>query len=274
MKLDNRYADYFSEYSNYFGRALILLKSVYGMTNSGKLFSDELIEWLLEKGFIQYQCHMYIYYKYAPNGTKKIVLSYVDDFVYCYTYEYIVNVFEDNLENRFHVNFLGYAHLCMSIRISQVNNHSISVDQARYANFIVAKYLDTVTVKESKNIYKTNFPYDMIFSKADASTSGEKVYRLTRGLNIHYRACNGSLIYLLSTRVYLSFEVHKLTRFSSNPGKVHFQGLLHLLRYIRYNNNLVLNYFADINDAPVSELLIKSSINTENQLMASYDSSS
>ena len=36
VKLDMRYADYFLEYSQYFGRALELLKSMYGMTNSGK----------------------------------------------------------------------------------------------------------------------------------------------------------------------------------------------------------------------------------------------
>ena len=42
VKLDSRYADYFPEYAKYFGRALRLLKSIYGMTNSGKLFSDEL----------------------------------------------------------------------------------------------------------------------------------------------------------------------------------------------------------------------------------------
>ena len=42
LKLHSIYADYFPEYSSYFGRALILLKSMYGMTNSGKLFSDEL----------------------------------------------------------------------------------------------------------------------------------------------------------------------------------------------------------------------------------------
>ena len=42
VKLDMRYADYFPEYSKYFGRALKLLKSMYGMTNSGKRFADEL----------------------------------------------------------------------------------------------------------------------------------------------------------------------------------------------------------------------------------------
>ena len=40
------------------------------MTNSGKLFADELTEWLLEAGFVQSQFQMYIYYKYAPDGSK------------------------------------------------------------------------------------------------------------------------------------------------------------------------------------------------------------
>ena len=42
VKLKIRYGDYFPEYSYYFGRVFILLKSMYGMANSGKLFSDEL----------------------------------------------------------------------------------------------------------------------------------------------------------------------------------------------------------------------------------------
>ena len=47
VKLYSIYADFFPEYSNYFGRTLILLKSVYGMTNSVKLFAYELTECLL-----------------------------------------------------------------------------------------------------------------------------------------------------------------------------------------------------------------------------------
>ena len=55
VKLDSRYAEYFPEYSSYFGRALILLESMHGMTNSEKLFAYELTEWFLEEGFIIYQ---------------------------------------------------------------------------------------------------------------------------------------------------------------------------------------------------------------------------
>ena len=69
----------------------------------------------------------------------------------------------------------------------------------------------------------------------------------------------------------LSFAVHKLAKFSANPGKVHFEGLIHLLRYKRYNNNLVLNYYADINDELVTDLLRQASIKTENHLMSVSD---
>ena len=78
---------------------------------------------------------------------------------------------------------------------------------------------------------------------------------------------------MLSTGVDLSFTVHKFAKISSNPGNVHFEGLVHLLMYIRYNKTLGLKYYSYMNYAPVSELFRQASINTENQLMAFYDSS-
>ena len=172
VKLDIRYTDYFLEYAQYFGRALRLLKSMYGMNKYGKLFADELTEWLLEAVFIPSQCQMSIYYNYAPDGSKFFVLSYVDDCVYWYTNEDLGKWFFDTLGKRFHLNFLGYSHWFMSIRISQMKDHYISVDKAIYATSIVAKYLDTATVKVSTKFYKTTFPAGMIFTKEDVSTSG------------------------------------------------------------------------------------------------------
>ena len=108
---------------------------------------------------------MSIYYKYAPDGSKIVLLSYVDDFVYWYENEDLGKWFFDTLGMRFHMNFLVFAHCFMSIRVSQLKDNSISVDQARYATYIVAKYLDTATVKVSNKFYKTTLPADMIFTK-------------------------------------------------------------------------------------------------------------
>ena len=59
MKLDSRYREQFPEYANYFGRPLGLNKEMYGMTNTGNLFSDETTNWLIyEAGFKRPKCQM------------------------------------------------------------------------------------------------------------------------------------------------------------------------------------------------------------------------
>ena len=62
-----------------------------------------------------------------------------------------------------------------------------------------------------------------------------------------------------------------MAKFSSNPGKLHFEGLVHLLTYIRENNNLVLIYYANIKDAPISDLLIEAIVNIDKQLVVLSD---
>ena len=160
---------------------------------------------------------MSIYYRYAPDGSIVFVLCYVDECVYWYTSEALVKWFVDTLRNIFHVKLLGYAHWFTSIRISHMNNHYISVDQYRYATSIVEKYFDTATFKASKKFYKTTLTYDMIFIKSDASTSDVKVENLTREFNIHYRACIGSFIYVLSTCVELSFCSKQVSKVFFKP---------------------------------------------------------
>ena len=110
----------------------------------------------------------------------KIVLSYVDDCFYWYTNEDLGKWFVDTLGKRFYVDFLGYAYWFMSIRISHIKDHSLSMDQARYATSVVSKYLDTATFKVITNFYMTILPADMIFTKGDVSTSDEQVEKLTR----------------------------------------------------------------------------------------------
>ena len=60
-----------------------------------------------------------------------------------------------------------------------------------------------------------------------------------------------------------------MAKFSSNPGKVNYEGLVYLLRYISDNKIQGLKYYADMKDEPLSELFRSSNFNTENQFMAS-----
>ena len=65
---------------------------MYGKINYGKIFAYELTNWMINKpGFYQSKFQISVYYKYSPDGSKLVVLSYAYDCVYFYTYEGLVN---------------------------------------------------------------------------------------------------------------------------------------------------------------------------------------
>ena len=87
VKLDSIYGEYFPEYAKYFLRTFRLKKSMYVINNSGKIFYDELTNFLIDEAGLKHsQCQIYIYFKYETYGSKSVVLSYIDDYVYCHTY--------------------------------------------------------------------------------------------------------------------------------------------------------------------------------------------
>ena len=94
------------------------------------------------------------------------------------------------------------------------------MNQARYAIYVVAKYLDTSTINKNSKFHKTTLPHYMIFTIEYSSASDNQVEVLSIYYNILYRACLGSLIHLLYKILDLFFTVHKLETISSNPGKV------------------------------------------------------
>ena len=55
--------------------------------------------------------------------------------------------------------------------------------------------------------------------------------------------------------------------FSSISVKVYFEGLVHLSRYINKNKTLGLNYYDEMKEAPIFDLLRPAVIKMENQLM-------
>ena len=128
------------------------------MTKSVNSFANELTEWLIGLVFIKSQFHMSMYYKYEPYGTKVVVLSYVDDCAYWYASESLGKWLVETLGKISHVNFLGFAHWFMSIRISHMKDHSISVDQARYYTYILSKYIYTSIFKTSTKFTRPLLP--------------------------------------------------------------------------------------------------------------------
>ena len=80
---------------------------MYRMANYGKVFSDELNNWLIdEAGLKQSKLQMSVYYKYSPDGSKLVVLSHVDDCVYSYISDELGKWFVGTIGKRLYVKFL------------------------------------------------------------------------------------------------------------------------------------------------------------------------
>ena len=146
---------------------LLILERYFLMTSP--------IGWYMKQASNIHICLMPIYWKYRPYGSKLVMLYYVDDWIYCYTSEELGKWFVGTLGNILHVNFLGHAHWFMSITISQLKYHSISVYQVRYATSVSENYLDIDTIKEKSKYHDTTLPHDMIFTKEYASNNDEQV---------------------------------------------------------------------------------------------------
>ncbi|MGH7954596.1 MAG: reverse transcriptase domain-containing protein, partial [Gloeomargaritales cyanobacterium] len=271
VKLAAKYGDLFPEYAKYCGRPLRLNKSMYGMIHSGRFWWQELLEWLLSTGFVSSSVHPCLLWKKIGDEVM-MVLDYVDDMIYFSTHPKLEIQFKKDLSSRFKAEFMGQAHWFLSIRITQSADYSISIDQSRYAKAITLRYTDKINT-HLQNSYDRILPPGWIASKEDRSSSAGESKKLESFYNIDYRSCTGALIYLNYTRPDIVFAVMKLVKFNNNPGRQHFEGLIHLLGYIRDNPHFGIKYYSNLVDAPVTKLLQDRNINIKRDLFAFSDSS-
>ena len=119
VTLPKVYGDIWPEFKEHCGRPLRLVKSMYGMTYSGKYWYLDLKEWLIEEGFTRSRASPCFFCKVFPDGSYVKLIVYVDDKLFYGNNEATLQEFKDKLSKRFDVEFLGQAHWYISARIHQ-----------------------------------------------------------------------------------------------------------------------------------------------------------
>jgi hypothetical protein len=232
----------------------------------------DLKEFLLSLGFKPSKSAPCLFILINEKG-KIFVLNYVDDMLYFGTCDSEVKMFEERLQQRFNLELLGQAHWYLATRISQLSNFDIELDQSRYCQSIVKKYLETAGTKKVLTVHSTPLPSDFIPSVADCSVNETSSQQLAVEYNIDYASCIGSLIYLGMTRVDIIFAVNKLAKFTHKPGKIHFNALIHLLRYLRDHSSVGIRFYSDVSTAPIIQTLASENIKPNHPFYGFSDSS-
>jgi hypothetical protein len=89
----------------------------------------------------------------------------------------------------------------------------------------------------------TPFPPGLVHRKEDSPITEEGKTEMTLEPYCQYRSLVGALLYLAgASRPDIAFAVNCLARYPANPGKAHWDALVHLLRYLWGTAELGITY--------------------------------
>jgi len=262
----------FPEYATT-GRPVWLLMSMYGTALCGKYWYLDLLDFLTGIGFKEGDCVKCSFIKEFTDGNKIFLLNYVDDMLYHGTCMKKVQDFKQQLGEHFHLELLGNAHWYLGSCINQLKNFDIEIDQSRYYKAIVKKYLESAGCAKNVRQHDTPLPSGFVPTTDDCSSTDQESNKLATSFNIDFASCIGSLIYLSMTRTDIIYAVNKLAKYTRKPGKVHFEALLHLLRYLRDNSLYGVRFYSNIVESPIYRMLLKQKIDEKHLLFGFTDSS-
>jgi hypothetical protein len=220
------------------GKVLLLLKAIYGLKRSPRLWNQELHNLLIELGYLPITADKCIYTKRIND--RVIILSlYVDDTAIAYSKqdEAIWERDKSLISKRFPISDLGNCEWLLGMEIQRDRtNHKLILSQRAY----VERVLKQFNMLECKT---TNTPMAHQ-GKLDAEPiDGTPVKPLDSHGKKLYQSIVGSLLYAAClTRMDLCYATSRLARFCSNPAEHHLQAARHTLRYLSGTRDLGLTF--------------------------------
>ena len=140
------------------------------------------------------------------------------------------------LKNEFEMKDLSKTNFFLGLQIEYISN-GILIHQSTYTEKVVKHFhMDKVHPLSSPMVVRSlDVKKDPFRPKED----DEK----TLGPKVPYLSAIGALMYLTNcTRPNIAFPVNLLARYSSAPTRRHWNGIKHLLRYLRGTTDMGLFY--------------------------------
>jgi hypothetical protein len=211
-----------------------LQRSLYGLKQSGRMLYNPLSEYLLKEGFENNPICPCVFIKKSEFGFA-IFAVYVDDLNLVGTPEKLTKT-ADYLKNEFEMKDLGKTKFCLGLQIEHLPD-GILIHQSTYTEKVLKHFhmdkahpLSTPMVVRSLDVKKDPF-------------CPQEVGEETLGPEVPYLSAIGALMYLANfTRPDIAFSVNLLARYSFAPTLRHWNGVKHVLRYLRGTTDMGLFY--------------------------------
>ena len=198
------------------------------------MWYNRLNQYLLKEGYVNNSIYPCVFIKKTENGLA-IIEVYVDDLNLIGTPEKLIKI-ANYLKKEFEIKDLGKTRYCLGLQIEYCLN-GVLIHQSSYTEKVLKRFymdkshpLSSPMVVRSLEVTKDPFRP----KEENEELSGSKV---------PYLSAIGALMYLVNyIQPDITFSVNLLARYSSAPPKRHWNGIKHILRYLRGTSDMGLFY--------------------------------
>jgi hypothetical protein len=218
-------------------RILHLVKTLYGLKQSGRHWYQKLWSIFLSLNFSQCKVDQAMFFKWDRRKRElTIVAVHVDDCTMTATTIQLIHDLKDGLCQHVEVTDLGELHWMLSLKVQHdCVGHTIHLSQRAYINAILHCF-------NFDKLKPLSTPMDVqvrLTSKQCLMDTAE--FAAMR--NVPYRKAVSALNWAaLAMRPDIAFTVATVARFAANPGLAHWEAVKHIYRYLAGMCNLWLSY--------------------------------
>jgi hypothetical protein len=218
-----------------------LCKSLYRLKQAGRKWYDTLYCALTGEGFRVNAADPGVFF--ARNNEHITILAiHVDDCMITGSAGDLISEYKQRLHSRYSLTDLGPIHWLLGIKITRDREaHTISLSQTSYINTILSRF----SLSDAKPVASPITP-GTIYSKTDAPSDATQAVHMKK---TPYREAVGSLMYAaVATRPDITFAISTLSQFLDNPGKIHWEAVKCVFRYLAGTKTHALTYGNECHD--------------------------
>jgi Reverse transcriptase (RNA-dependent DNA polymerase) len=218
-------------------RVLRLVKTLYGLKQSGRRWYQKLSSIFLSLGFQQCSVDQAVFHKSGKRKNEVTAIAvHIDDCTIAASSTQLVDDLKAGLCKHVEVTDLGELHWMLGIEIRRDREAGTAhLSQRAYIDSILRRY-NLADLKPLSTPMDTSTR--LTTEQAPASAAEHTVMR-----DVPYREAVGALNWAaLATRPNIAFAVATVARFATNPGTAHWEAVKRIFRYLAGTRELWLSY--------------------------------
>jgi len=214
----------------------LLKKSLYGLKQSSRQWYKRFDSFMLSHGYFRSMYDSCVYFRKLNDGSFIYLLLYVDDMLIAAKNLSEIHTLKLQLSSEFEMKDLGAAKKILGMDIKRDRGGGrLFLTQETY----LEKVLKRFGMKDAKPV-STPFASHFRLSAAQSPQSDEDEEYMAR---VPYSSAVGSIMYaMVCTRPDISHAVSVVSRYMSCPGKMHWQAVKWILKYLRGTSSACLEF--------------------------------